>query len=120
LRVTVAPASSRAAFAFLGCFLVGAFEHNTGSAVNESLCFTQAEAGECADLFDDLDLLVTSSFENDVERVLLFSSAGVAATTSSRCCGSTATGAAAVTSKTSSNFLTNSLSSIRDSSLNPQ
>ena len=42
-----------------------------GSAVNECLRLAEAEAGECAHLLDDLDLLVAGRLENDVEGVLL-------------------------------------------------
>jgi hypothetical protein len=95
--------------------LVDTLEHNARGAVNDGLCFAEAEAGERANLLDDLDLLVADGVENDVERVSSTSSTGAAGPPAA----ATATGAAAVTSKTSSNFLTNSLSSMSVSSLNP-
>src|SRR4051794_41477484 len=55
----------------LGGLLVRALEHDTGSAVNEGLRLAETEAREGAHLLDDLDLLVASGLENDVERVLL-------------------------------------------------
>src|SRR5665811_434227 len=99
----------------LCCFLVHALQDRLRCAVDQVLCLLEAEAGEGAHLLDDLDLLLACGLENDVElRLLLLGlkeakdPAGAAA----------ATGAAAVTSKTSSNFFTNSESSIRVSSLN--
>lgn len=46
---------------FVGSLLVGSLKNGAGGAVNESFCFAESEAGECTKLFDDLDLLVTSS-----------------------------------------------------------
>lgn len=86
------------------------------STLDEVLGFLQAEAGnDLTDDLDDLDLLVAGRLEDDVELVLLLSSLG-----GSRClpAAATATGAAAVTSKVSSNAFTNSESSRRVSSLN--
>src|ERR1700712_374065 len=51
--------------------LVCALEHNAGSAVNECLRLTETEAGECAHLLDDLDLLLAGRLEDDVEGILL-------------------------------------------------
>src|SRR5690606_29322360 len=53
-------------------FLVRALENSLGSAVDDSLGLAEAERGELADSLDDLDLLVASSLEDDVEGVLLF------------------------------------------------
>ncbi|AMM21807.1 hypothetical protein AX769_18695 [Frondihabitans sp. PAMC 28766] len=98
----------------LGGLLVGALENGRGGAVDDGLGLAETEARERADLFDDLDLLVTGGLEDDVERVLLldlFDRGGGAGGTGG------GDGAAAVTSKTSSNFLTKSESSMSVSSL---
>src|SRR5262249_38974512 len=51
----------------LSGLLVGALKHRARRAVNEGLRLTEAEAGEGAHLLDDLNLLVTGGFEDDVE-----------------------------------------------------
>ena len=59
--------------------LLGSLENNLRCLLDESLSLAQAQAGELAHNLDDLDLLVASRLENDVELVLLFdlfSSAG--------------------------------------------
>src|SRR6478672_6327089 len=59
--------------------LVDLLENGLGGAVHEVLGLLQAEGGQRADLLDDLDLLVASSLEDDVELVLLLGSSSVAA-----------------------------------------
>ncbi len=71
LRVTVAPAPSRAALAFSAASLVDLLQDRLGRAVDEVLGLLQAEAGQRAHLLDDLDLLVAGRLEDDVELVLL-------------------------------------------------
>src|ERR1700722_19868931 len=46
-------------------------KHGLGRAVDQVLGLLETEAGERAHLLDDLDLLVTSGLEDDVELVLL-------------------------------------------------
>src|SRR5580765_3161995 len=64
----------------LGRSLVDLLQDGLGGAVNEVLGLLQAEGGQRADLLDDLDLLLTSGLEDDVELVLLLDSGSVAAT----------------------------------------
>src|SRR4029453_11838914 len=67
----------------LGLGLVGllpgdALEHGLGRGVDQVLGLLQAEAGEGADLLDDLDLLVAGAGEHDVELGLLLGRLGLA------------------------------------------
>jgi hypothetical protein len=63
----------------VGGLLVDLLEDWLRSAVNKILGLLQAEAGERADLLDDLDLLLARGLEDDVEFVLLLlASAGAA------------------------------------------
>src|SRR6201996_7063184 len=57
-------------------FLVDVLQNDLGSAVDQVLGLLQPEAGEGADLLDDLDLLVAGGLEGDVELVLLLGSLG--------------------------------------------
>src|SRR5688572_9148937 len=59
--------------------LVDLLEDRFGGAVHEVLGLLEAEAGETADLLDDLDLLLAGRLEDDVELVLLLGSSGLAA-----------------------------------------
>ncbi len=71
LTVTVAPAPSRAALALSAASLLTFSRTVAGVAVDEVLGLLQAQAGEGADLLDDLDLLLAGRLEDDVELVLL-------------------------------------------------
>src|SRR5688572_17933017 len=53
-------------------FLGRALEHGLGGTVDDGLGLAEAERGELADDLDDLDLLLASGLEHDVERGLLF------------------------------------------------
>ena len=64
----------------LGSFLGGAFENSLGCAVNQVLGFLEAQGGDGANFLDHCDLLVASSFEDDVEVGLLFGFLSGAAT----------------------------------------
>src|SRR5690554_5176495 len=55
----------------LGGLLVDTLEHGGRGAVDNGLRLAQSEAGQRANLLDDLDLLVTSGVEDDVEGILL-------------------------------------------------
>ena len=61
-------------------------EDGLRSAVDQVLGFFETKVGKGTDLFDDLDLLVTSTGENDVEFVLLGSSFAATAAACSRGC----------------------------------
>src|ERR671931_1043859 len=63
----------------VGLFLGDAFLDRVGRAVDEVLCFLQAEARDRADDLDHLDLLSTGLVEDDVERRLLLRSCGAVA-----------------------------------------
>src|SRR6476661_9125409 len=63
----------------VGRSLVNLLEDGLGGAVDEVLGLLEAEGGQRADLLDDLDLLVTSGLEDDVELVLLVGSGSLAA-----------------------------------------
>ena len=84
LRVTVAPASSRAALRLLGSLLGDALEHGLGGTVDDGLGLAEAERGELADDLDDLDLLLAGGLEHDVERRLLLDLFGGGGTGGSR------------------------------------
>ena len=56
--------------------LVDLLEDGLGGALHEVLGLLEAEAGQRADLLDDLDLLVTGVLEDDVELVLLLDDLG--------------------------------------------
>ena len=56
----------------LGSFLGCTFEDSLGSAVNQVLGFLEAQGSDGANFLDNCDLLVASSFEDDVEVGLLF------------------------------------------------
>ena len=65
----------------VGGLLVRALEPGLGSTVDDGLGLAEAERGELADDLDDLDLLLASSLEDDVEGILLldlFSSSAAA------------------------------------------
>src|SRR5258708_19439445 len=51
--------------------LVDLLQDGLGRAVDQVLGLLQAQAGEAANLLDDLDLLVATGLEDDVELVLL-------------------------------------------------
>src|SRR5215471_14823433 len=55
----------------VGRLLVDVLKQRLGRAVHQVLGLLQAEAGQGADLLDDLDLLVARGLEDDVELVLL-------------------------------------------------
>src|SRR5690606_20070415 len=67
-----------------GLGLVHAFLERLRRALDESLGFGQAQAGDGADFLDDLDLLATVAGEDDVEFVLFLGSSGFTATTGGR------------------------------------
>ena len=56
----------------LGFVLGDAFLEVLRSAVDEFLCFLQAQAGQSTDDLDDSDLVGASSLQNDVELSLFF------------------------------------------------
>src|SRR6266567_2079818 len=60
----------------LGLVLVHAFLDRLRRALDEVLCFLQAQAGDGADFLDDLDLLVAGGGKNDRELGLLFGRSG--------------------------------------------
>src|SRR5690606_1898061 len=67
----------------LGIFrglLVDHLQHRLGGADDQVLGVLETQVGEAADLLDDLDLLVASGLEDDVELVLLLLNSGLAAT----------------------------------------
>ena len=102
----------------LGSLLGDLLEQRLGGAVDQILGLLEAQAGDdLADDLDDADLLLAGGLEDDVELRLLLGGLG-GRTRSGAGAAATATGAAAVTSKVSSNFLTNSESSSSVSSLN--
>src|SRR5215471_14922253 len=55
----------------VGRLLVDVLKQRLGRAVHQVLGLLQAEAGQGADLLDDLDLLIARGLEDDVELVLL-------------------------------------------------
>src|SRR6266700_676632 len=55
----------------LGRLLVDLLQDGLGRLVDEVLGLLEAEAGERADLLDDLDLLLAGGLEDDVELILL-------------------------------------------------
>src|SRR4029453_18965570 len=57
------------------------------SGVDDVLGFLQSEGGQRADLLDDGDLLVTGSFEDNVEGILLLFSCSVTGTAGGACNG---------------------------------
>ena len=103
---------------FVGVVLVDPLEHWLGGAVHQVLGLLQAQAGERANLLDDLDLLVAGSGKDDVELRLLLLGLGTSPAPAAGA-AATATGAAAVTPNWSSNSLSSSLSSSTDSSAMP-
>src|SRR5699024_9584381 len=60
----------------VGGVLVDLLQDRLRRAVDQVLGLLQAQGGQRTDLLDDLDLLVTSSLEDDVELALLLSSSG--------------------------------------------
>src|SRR4030095_7434106 len=56
----------------VGLFLVDAFLDRLRRALDEILCFLEAQAGDLADDLDDLDLVRTHLGERDIELGLLF------------------------------------------------
>src|SRR5262249_47980238 len=99
--------------------LVDLLEDRLRCAVHQVLGLLQAQAGQRSDLLDDLDLLLPGSLEDDVELVLLLDRLRrhLAGPAPPRGPPDPRRGAAAVTSKVSSNFFTNSESSRRVISL---
>src|SRR3546814_20896811 len=66
----------------LGLVLAHAFLDGLRRALDESLRFGQAKAGDRADFLDHVDLLATVAGEDDVEFGLFLSSRGASATAS--------------------------------------
>jgi hypothetical protein len=71
----------------LRALLVDPLKQGLGRAVDEVLGLLEPEAREGADLLDDLDLLVASGLEDDVELVLLLGLLGRGAAAARRGCG---------------------------------
>src|SRR5690606_363554 len=68
----------------LGGFLADLLQNRLRRALHQLLGLLQAQAGQRPDLLDDLDLLVTSGLEDDVELVLLLGRGGLASATATR------------------------------------
>ncbi len=94
----------------VGLLLGDLLQDRLGGAVDQVLGLLQAEAGQGADLLDDLDLLLAGAGDDDVELVLLLDlGGGIGAAATGR--GGGGTGAAAVTPNFSSNSFSSSDSS---------
>ena len=116
--MALAPASSSLLFGVLGGLLGDLFQNSLGRALNQVLGLLKTEPGDGTHVLDDPDLLLTGSLQDDVELVLLLDGLGTTSRATRAGAAATATGAAAVTPKVSSNCFTNSHSSIRVISLN--
>src|SRR5690554_4269851 len=66
-----------------GFGLVHAFLDSLGSTLDEVLGFLEAQAGDGTDFLDDVDLLITSRRQDNVELVLFFSQGSGSSATSS-------------------------------------
>ena len=83
LSSTEAPASSSCFFSFFSFFFRSAFFNSSWSAVNHSFSFFQTKTSDCTNSFDNVNFLVASSSQNNVEFSLLFSSTTSVTTSSS-------------------------------------
>ena len=96
----------------LRVFLADLLQHGLGGAVDEVLGLLEAQVGQGADFLDDLDLLVAGAGEEDVELLLLLLDGRLSGgRPRGPAAPATATGAAAVTPKRSSNAFSSSDSS---------